>query len=135
MSSAPIVPVPGFWLGAWAWDTVADTLRTDGHTVTALTLPGREPDRSDRGSVTMSEQADAICAAIDSAGRPVVLAVHSGSSQPGFEATARLHGVLVGPVQGGRRGWAGLDGRSEGTARPQLDRHADLALAHVVAPR
>lgn len=90
MSAAPIILVPGFWLGAWAWDTVVDTLRANGHDVAALTLPGREPDRSDRGSVTMAEQADAICAAIESAGRPVVLAVHSGSSQPGFEATARM---------------------------------------------
>ena len=38
--SAPIILVPGFWLGAWAWDEVADTLRADGHDVTALTLPG-----------------------------------------------------------------------------------------------
>lgn len=90
MSAAPIVLVPGFWLGAWAWDAVVDTLRADGHDVVALTLPGREPDRTDRGSVTMSEQADAICAAIESAPSPVVLAVHSGSSQPGFEATARM---------------------------------------------
>jgi pimeloyl-ACP methyl ester carboxylesterase len=90
VGAAPIVLVPGFWLGAWAWDAVVDRLRADGHDVTALTLPGREPDRSDRGSVTMAEQADAICAAIESAGAPVVLAVHSGSSQPGFEATARM---------------------------------------------
>ena len=40
MSSAPIILVPGFWLGAWAWDEVAAALRADGHDVTALTLPG-----------------------------------------------------------------------------------------------
>lgn len=95
MSTAPIILVPGFWLGAWAWDTVVDTLRAAGHDVAALTLPGREPDRSDRGSVTMAEQADAICAAVESAGRPVVLAVHSGSSQPGFEASARLPDLIA----------------------------------------
>ena len=27
MASAPIVLVPGFWLGAWAWDDVAAALR------------------------------------------------------------------------------------------------------------
>ena len=42
MTAAPIVLVPGFWLGAWAWDEVAETLRADGHEVTALTLPGLE---------------------------------------------------------------------------------------------
>ncbi len=25
MSGAPIILVPGFWLGAWAWDEVAAT--------------------------------------------------------------------------------------------------------------
>ena len=27
MPSAPIILVPGFWLGAWAWDEVAAALR------------------------------------------------------------------------------------------------------------
>ena len=49
MTNAPIILVPGFWLGAWAWDDVADLLRADGHDVTALTLPGLEPDHPDRG--------------------------------------------------------------------------------------
>jgi pimeloyl-ACP methyl ester carboxylesterase len=42
MTTAPIILVPGFWLGAWAWDEVAAALRADGHDVTALTLPGLE---------------------------------------------------------------------------------------------
>ncbi|HEV8251179.1 MAG TPA: hypothetical protein VGQ15_14515 [Gaiellaceae bacterium] len=32
MTFAPIVLVPGFWLGAWAWDEVVSVLR-DGHEV------------------------------------------------------------------------------------------------------
>ena len=52
MTNAPIILVPGFWLGAWAWDGVADLLRADGHDVTALTLPGLEPDHPDRASVS-----------------------------------------------------------------------------------
>ena len=35
-----IVLVPGAWLGSAAWNTVATPLRTAGHTVHALTLPG-----------------------------------------------------------------------------------------------
>ena len=46
----PIVLVPGFWLGAWAWDEVAAALRADGHQVAALTLPGLESAK-DRKSV------------------------------------------------------------------------------------
>ena len=48
MTTAPIILVPGFWLGAWAWDEVADALRADGHDVTALTLPGLDSVDTDR---------------------------------------------------------------------------------------
>ncbi|MFI8086038.1 alpha/beta fold hydrolase [Kitasatospora sp. NPDC086009] len=34
------VLVPGFWLGAWAWDDVARPLREAGHTVHAVTPAG-----------------------------------------------------------------------------------------------
>ena len=63
MASAPIVLVPGFWLGAWAWDEVADALRADGHGVTAVTLPGLESADADRSAITMSDHVDAICEA------------------------------------------------------------------------
>ena len=59
MSAKPIVLVPGFWLGAWAWDEVASTLRGDGHDVTAVTLPGLESVESDRSSITLSDHVDA----------------------------------------------------------------------------
>ena len=52
MTSAPIILVPGFWLGAWAWDEVAAALRADGHDVTALTLPGLESVDADRSAIT-----------------------------------------------------------------------------------
>ena len=32
MPAAPIVLVPGWWLGAWAWDDVADLLRAEDMT-------------------------------------------------------------------------------------------------------
>ena len=90
MASAPIVLVPGFWLGAWAWDEVADALRADGHEVTALTLPGLESAKADRSAITMSDHVDAICEAVEAAGAPVVLAVHSGAGAPGYAATDRI---------------------------------------------
>ena len=34
------VLVPGFWLGGWAWRSVADKLRAHGHDVYAVTLTG-----------------------------------------------------------------------------------------------
>ena len=90
MASAPIVLVPGFWLGAWAWDEVADALRADGHDVTALTLPGLESADADRSAVTMADHVDAITAAVKAAGAPVVLAVHSGTGFPGYTASDRV---------------------------------------------
>ncbi len=90
MSTAPIVLVPGFWLGAWAWDEVAAVLRADGHEVTAVTLPGLESADSDRSSITLDDHVDAICKAVEEAGRPVVLAVHSGAGAPGYAVTDRI---------------------------------------------
>jgi pimeloyl-ACP methyl ester carboxylesterase len=90
MNSTPIVLVPGFWLGAWAWDEVAAVLRADGHDVTALTLPGLESAEADRSSITLSDHVDAIREAVTAAGRPVVLAVHSGSGAAGYAVTDRI---------------------------------------------
>src|SRR5919201_4270646 len=89
MTTPPIILVPGFWLGAWAWDEVADLLRADGHDVTALTLPGLESVESDRSAITFADHVDAIVEAVRAAGRPVVLAVHSGTGAPGYAASDR----------------------------------------------
>jgi pimeloyl-ACP methyl ester carboxylesterase len=90
MTSAPIVLVPGFWLGAWAWDEVAAALRADGHDVTALTLPGLQSADADRSAITLSDHVDAICEAVRAAGAPVVLAVHSGAGVSGYGASDRI---------------------------------------------
>jgi pimeloyl-ACP methyl ester carboxylesterase len=90
MTTAPIVLVPGFWLGAWAWDEVAAALRADGHDVTALTLPGLESADADRSAITLSDHVDAICDAVTATGSPVVLAVHSGTGFAGYAASDRI---------------------------------------------
>jgi pimeloyl-ACP methyl ester carboxylesterase len=90
MTSAPIILVPGFWLGAWAWDDVVSLLRQDGHDVTALTLPGLESADADRSTVTLSDHVDAISDAVAAAGRPVLLAVHSGAGVAGYAASDRI---------------------------------------------
>ncbi len=90
MQSPPIILVPGFWLGAWAWDEVAAILRAAGHDVTALTLPGLESVDADRSGITLSDHVDAIVAAVESAAAPVVLAVHSASGFSGYAASDRV---------------------------------------------
>jgi pimeloyl-ACP methyl ester carboxylesterase len=77
-------------LGAWAWDEVVPALRADGHEVTALTLPGLESADADRSQITLADHVDAICEAIEAAGAPVVLAVHSGAGVPGYAASDRV---------------------------------------------
>ena len=113
--STPIVLVPGFWLGAWAWDEVAAALRADGHDVTALTLPGLESADADRSSITLADHVDAICEAVTAAGAPVVLAVHSGAGAPGYAVTDRIPEQIAAMVY--------VDtGPGEGRARPRLRR-------------
>jgi pimeloyl-ACP methyl ester carboxylesterase len=89
-SPAPIILVPGFWLGAWAWDEVAGLLRADGHDVTAITLPGLESADADRSRISFTDHVDAICAAVEAAGSPVVLAVHSAAGFSGYAASDRV---------------------------------------------
>jgi pimeloyl-ACP methyl ester carboxylesterase len=90
MKSAPIILVPGFWLGAWAWDEVAELLRADGHDVTAITLPGLESADADRSKTTMADHVAAIVKAVEAAGAPVVLAVHSATGFSGYAASGQV---------------------------------------------
>src|SRR6476469_1180268 len=90
MTAAPIILVPGFWLGAWAWDEVAADLRAAGHDVTALTLPGMDSKATDRSSITFMDHVNAIIDALEAADRPAVLAVHSATGFSGYAASDRV---------------------------------------------
>ncbi|AMB59195.1 alpha/beta fold hydrolase [Microterricola viridarii] len=106
-----IILVPGHWLGAWAWDAVASELRARGHAVTALTLPGLDPDDPERSSRTLDDQVEALGKAVAAAsgdGRAVVLVAHSGAGIPvsvlldqNPTAVSRVVYVDSGPVSDG----------------------------------
>ena len=98
MTNAPIILVPGFWLGAWAWDEVVELLRADGHEVTAVTLPGLESVDADRSSIALNDHVEAICDAIRAARSPVVVAVHSGAAIPGYAASDRVPELIANMV-------------------------------------
>jgi pimeloyl-ACP methyl ester carboxylesterase len=118
-NAAPIVLVPGFWLGAWAWDEVASALRADGHEVTALTLPGLESPDADRSTITLSDHVDAISESVKAAGRPVVLAVHSGAGASGYAASDRVPEQIAAMVYvDSGPAIAALDPSFEGVERP-----------------
>jgi pimeloyl-ACP methyl ester carboxylesterase len=90
MKTAPIILVPGFWLGAWAWDEVVELLRAEGHDVTAITLPGLESADADRSKITMADHVNAIVDAVRAAGAPAVLAVHSATGFSGYAASGQV---------------------------------------------
>ena len=87
MTSAPIILVPGFWLGAWAWDEVAGLLRADGRDVTALTLPGLDSPETDRSAITFADHVEAIVKALEATDRPAVLVLHSAAGFSGYVAS------------------------------------------------
>ncbi len=121
MASAPIVLVPGFWLGAWAWDEVADVLRAHRHEVTALTLPGLESADADRSRVTYEEHVSAICEAVRAAGTPVVLVVHSASGFSGYTASDRLPEQIAAMVYvDSAPGIGALDPGFDGIEKPMV---------------
>jgi pimeloyl-ACP methyl ester carboxylesterase len=119
MTTAPIVLVPGFWLGAWAWDEVSAALRADGHDVTALTLPGLESVDTDRSGITRSDHVNAIVDAIQGTDRPVVLAVHSGTGFSGYAASDRIPERLAAVVYvDSAPGKGAPDAEFEGVEKP-----------------
>jgi pimeloyl-ACP methyl ester carboxylesterase len=121
MNKTPIVLVPGFWLGAWAWDEVAAALRADGHDVTALTLPGLESADADRSAITMADHVDAIVDAVRAADRPVVLAVHSATGFSGYTASDRVPDRIAAMVYVDTApGKGALDPEFEGVEKPMV---------------
>jgi pimeloyl-ACP methyl ester carboxylesterase len=87
---ADFVLVPGAWLGAWAWDEVAERLRADGHEVVAVTLTGlaelHQPDSA------QTPQAQHVADIVDATRglSDVVLVGHSYSGIPTGQAAALL---------------------------------------------
>ncbi len=79
-TATPLVLVPGFWLGAWAWDDLLDPLRRAGLDPHAVTLPGLEPDHPDRASVTRCDHTDAVRRLVEDLPTGVVLVGHSGGA-------------------------------------------------------
>ena len=119
MKTPPIILVPGFWLGAWAWDDVATALREDGHTVTALTLPGLDSVDTDRSAITATDHVEAICDAVTAAAQPVVLAVHSGAGFSGYAASDRVPELIAAMVYVDTGAGAGaMDAEFEGDEKP-----------------
>ncbi|MEN0136312.1 MAG: alpha/beta hydrolase [Rhodococcus sp. (in: high G+C Gram-positive bacteria)] len=105
-----VILVPGFWLGAWAWEAVESDLIGQDHHVTAVTLPGLDSADGDRAGVRLDHHVAAITEAIASTppSERVVLVAHSGAGPVAYAASDRVPGRLArivyvdsGPLQSG----------------------------------
>ncbi|MEV0843901.1 alpha/beta hydrolase [Actinocatenispora sera] len=112
MQTSTFVLVPGFWLGGWAWDEVAERLRAAGHRAVPVTLPGLDPADPQRATATVTDQAEYLRGVVAEQPDPVVLVAHSGANLPTSvlldrdpTAVARVIYVDSGPVADG----AGFD--------------------------
>ncbi|MER6299609.1 alpha/beta fold hydrolase [Kitasatospora sp. NPDC001539] len=77
------VLVPGFWLGAWAWDEVAAPLRAAGHEVFPVTLPGLAERAGDKGEIGLEEHIAELAGLLVREDLwEVVLVAHSGACAP-----------------------------------------------------
>lgn len=77
-----VLLIAGYWLGAWAWEDVAEQLEAAGRRAVALTLPGLDPEDAERATRTLDDQVDAILAAATAEEHPVLLVAHSGANAP-----------------------------------------------------
>jgi len=114
-----VVLVPGFWLGAWAWDSVVPALEAAGHTASALTLPGLHPGDTDRASIGLEDHIAAVVEAIDAAPEPVHLVGHSAGGAVAHAAAARRPGRVVRVVHVDT--WPAAEGRCIADSLPQAD--------------
>lgn len=79
-STTHVILVPGYWLGAWAWDDVVPDLRDAGLHPHAVTLPGLESADAARSSITLDDHVAAVRDLVDTLDGDVVLIGHSGGA-------------------------------------------------------
>ena len=104
-----IILIPGFWLGASSWAEVTPALEAAGHRVHSLTLPGLDSVDADRAGIRLRDHVEAVIAAVDGSGGPVVLVGHSGGGAIAYAAAdgrpdqvARIVYVDSGPLGHGQ---------------------------------
>jgi pimeloyl-ACP methyl ester carboxylesterase len=83
---ASFVLVHGAWHGGWCWDKVVPLLEAEGHSVTAVDLPGHGDNAADVADMTLDSYAREIVAHVEAADTPVILAGHSMGGLPATQA-------------------------------------------------
>lgn len=73
-----IILIAGFWLDGDSWGTVASDLEAAGHTVHAVTLPGKRPGDTDLAGIGLRDHVEAVVEVVDRLPGAVALVGHSG---------------------------------------------------------
>ena len=76
------VLVPGFWLGAWAWEAVTPVVERTAITTHPLTLPGLENPNSDRNGLVLNGHVEAVLNIVSGLDGEVVLVGHNRYRTP-----------------------------------------------------
>ncbi|RFS82319.1 alpha/beta hydrolase [Actinomadura spongiicola] len=128
------VLVPGYWLGAWAWDEVAASLRAAGHDVHAVTLTGvAERAGEATPEVNVDTHAADIVRVVEDGGLTgVVLVAHSGANMAATAAAdlvperiARVVYVDTGPMPTGMAAIDFHDPQSRAALEKQVAEEGD----------
>ncbi len=98
-----ILLIPGLWLTGDAWRDIEGPLRSRGHHVVALDLPGQGDGNV---AATLDDQVDAVLRVMDTDPSPWVIVGHSAGSKLGWLCVDRRAGsverlVCVGGFPGG----------------------------------
>jgi pimeloyl-ACP methyl ester carboxylesterase len=84
------VLVHGAWEDAKSWDYVAPVLEANGHTVTALDLPGHGENMQPISFMNMANYIETIIEAINRIAEPVILVAHSMSGAAVSQVAERI---------------------------------------------
>ncbi len=71
------VLIHGAWHGAWCWDKVIPLLKSKGHCVEAIDLPGSGKDKTPISEITLEAYTQKVCQVLDAQPDPVILVGHS----------------------------------------------------------
>jgi pimeloyl-ACP methyl ester carboxylesterase len=120
--------VPGFWLGAWAWDDVARGLRDAGHRVLAST-PAGVAERAGEPGLTIETRVADVVEALRGL-QSVVLVGHSGggpvvaaAADQARASLARVVFVDTGPLPDGMSHIEFIGSQSRAYVESQLVEH------------
>ena len=133
--------VHGAWEESGMWDNVTPILRQNGHTVTAVDLPGHGANRQDSLQVTTELYIEALVDVIQKLDYPVVLAGHSMNgalislvAERIPQKIERLVYVTAFLLKNGGSVYSAMERDAEGGAFPYIEYSDDQAFATLPVP-